>query len=118
MLLLEHALLRVYPLNPANSRFFRKGIAMQLVEGKTARYEDQVLALVGKAKPKALDEVGYIDQKGLKAIQTGRGIVHLYYPTEQTRKTVRFARRMFIAGSVELVHPPAQTRDAATLPAE
>ena len=90
---------------------------MQLIEGKVTRYEDKVLVLVGKAKPKTLDDIGYVEERGRKAIKTGRGVVQLFFPAQQTRRTVRFSRRLFIATHMELLplNAPMQS-DAAPPP--
>ena len=42
---------------------------MQLIEGRVARCEDKVLDLVAKAKPKALADVGYVEERSVRAIK-------------------------------------------------
>ena len=86
---------------------------MHMLQGKVARYEDKVLILISKAKPKALPDVGYVEERGRRAIETGRGVVPLFFPVQQSRRTVRFSRRLFVPGSVEIIPPDAPTQGSA-----
>jgi len=85
---------------------------MQQVEGRVAKFEDKVLTLVAKAKPKALSDVGYIEERGRLAIRNGQGIVKLYFPESETRRSVRFSRRLFVADRVELVRADAAPKES------
>ena len=84
---------------------------MQMLVGRVARCDDRVLELVAKARPKALPEIGYVEERGRRSVLNGHGIVQLYFPTQQTKKTVRFVKRMFVADRVEIV------KDGSTSPA-
>jgi len=76
---------------------------MHLLAGKVTRSEDKVLSLVARAKPTALPEVGYVEERGRRAIKARQGIVEIFYPTQETKKTVRFSGRKFVATKVEIV---------------
>ena len=63
--------------------------------------QERKLEFVGKAKPCKLDEVGYVEEDGLKAIERGKGNVEVFFPSHRAGRTEYFSRRVFLADFVE-----------------
>ena len=73
---------------------------------KAAKCEDRRLRLVGKARSKALGDVGFIEETGKKAINKGRGAVEIFFLDREERRTIYYNRRVFLAQFAELVEVP------------
>ena len=68
---------------------------------KSNKCQDRQLELVGKARPKKLEEVGFVEKKGRGRILRGEGNVEIFFPQKEDRRAVYFCKRVFLAGYAE-----------------
>jgi len=68
---------------------------------KSNRCQDRQLELVGKARPRKLGEVGYVEKKGRNRILRGEGNVEIFFLQKEDRKSVYYCKRVFLASFAE-----------------
>ena len=57
--------------------------------------------MVGKARPKKLETVGFVEKKGRSRILRGEGHVEIFFPEKEDRRAIYFSKRVFLAGYAE-----------------
>ena len=64
---------------------------------KLDKYQDRELELVGRARPKMLDQVGFVEKKGRNRILRGEGHVEIFFPEREDRHATYYTKRVFLA---------------------
>lgn len=68
---------------------------------KSNRCQDRELEFVGKARPKKLGEIGFVEKKGRSRILRGEGNVEIFFPHKEDRKSIYYSKRVFLASFAE-----------------
>jgi len=68
---------------------------------KSNRFQDRELELVGKARPRKLGEVGFVEKKGRSRILRGEGNVEIFFPQKEDRNSIYYCKRVFLASYAE-----------------
>jgi len=68
---------------------------------KSNKCHDRELELVGKARPKKLGDVGFVEKKGRSRILRGEGNVEIFFLEKEDRRNVYYSKRVFLAGYAE-----------------
>jgi len=68
---------------------------------KTAKCEQRKLELVGKAKPRKLDSIGFVEKRGRQRLLQGKGHVEIFFPAREERRTIYYEKRVFLAQFAE-----------------
>ena len=68
---------------------------------KPDKCRDRELQLVGKARPKALGEVGFVEKKGRSRILRGEGHVEIFFLEKEDHRSSYYSKRVFLAEFAE-----------------